>query len=262
MAFPSFTKTYHTAFYDALSPTRPEVSTAGKVVLITGGGSGMGPRVAAAYARSGTTSMTLLGRTESSLLATKSSLEAAYPGLKVLTCTADIADPIAVEAAFVATKAAFGPISILVQNAGYLPDSSPLATTDLPDFMKGFQVNVLGNLILAQVFLRYMSADSPTIVHTTTAAVHLPPLPGYFSAYGASKLAAVKMLENFAVENQSVRVMMVHPGIIETGMALKFKKAGLDMPTDDGMFFSFFSSSLSSSPLPPFPFSSHIPAPH
>lgn len=35
--FPSFTTTWHTSSYNKISPTRPELSTANKVVVITGG---------------------------------------------------------------------------------------------------------------------------------------------------------------------------------------------------------------------------------
>lgn len=50
MAFPTYTKTFHNFSYPSISPTRPELSTAGKVILITGGGSGIGPRITHAFA--------------------------------------------------------------------------------------------------------------------------------------------------------------------------------------------------------------------
>jgi len=58
MAFPTFTKTWHTSPYAAISATRPELSTAGKSIFITGGGSGIGPGIAHAFATSGAKKIT------------------------------------------------------------------------------------------------------------------------------------------------------------------------------------------------------------
>lgn len=133
MAFPPYTKTFHTKFYNAISPSRPELSTAGKVVLITGGGSGIGPRVTHAFAASGATRIAILGRTASSLLSTKEDVESQYPGSKVLTFVADITDKAAVTSAFEETKKQFGAIDIFISNAAYLPNGESIATADVDE---------------------------------------------------------------------------------------------------------------------------------
>ena len=51
--FPSVTEEWHNAPYDAISPTLPALSSAGKTVLVTGGGRGIGSRIAYAFAASG-----------------------------------------------------------------------------------------------------------------------------------------------------------------------------------------------------------------
>ena len=133
MAFPTYTKTFHTKFYDAVSPSRPEVSTVGKVVLVTGGGAGLGPRIVHAFATSGSTKIAILGRTASTLDSTKIEVEAQHPGVKVLTFVADIVDKGAVTAAFESTKKEFGPIDILISNASVLPDAEPIATANIDE---------------------------------------------------------------------------------------------------------------------------------
>ncbi|RDW89014.1 hypothetical protein BP6252_01046 [Coleophoma cylindrospora] len=138
MAFPTYTQTYHKESYPAISPTRPELSTAGKVVFITGGGSGIGPRIAHAFATAGSTEISILGRTASSLFDTKKEIEAAHAGTKVHTSVADILDASAVEAAFAGVEKEFGKkVDICVSNAGYLPDNETIADGDIDEWFKG-----------------------------------------------------------------------------------------------------------------------------
>ena len=83
MALPSYTKTRHSIAYPAVSPSIPALSTAGKTILITGGGTGLGPLLAHAFASSGATKIAILGRTASSLQATKTAMEAEHNGVTV-----------------------------------------------------------------------------------------------------------------------------------------------------------------------------------
>jgi NAD(P)-dependent dehydrogenase (short-subunit alcohol dehydrogenase family) len=233
MAFPSYTKTFHSETYPAIDPARPELYTAGKVVFITGGGSGIGPRIIHAFATAGSTKITIIGRTESSLLSAKKEVEAQHSGVKVLTFVADIVDAAAVNKAFKETKKAFGPVDILVSNAAYLPDVVPLAKTDVNEFWKGFEINVKGNLILSQAFLAN-SSEKPTLISINTGGAHVPPMMAGMGAYAVSKIAASKLMDYFGMENPNVRVMTIHPGVLKSAMNDKSMEAGLVLPFDDG----------------------------
>lgn len=233
MAFPSYTKTFHNTSYPAISPTRPELSTAGKVVLITGGGSGIGPRITNAFAVSGATKIAILGRTESTLLTTKASIEAEHPNVTILPLVADIVDQAAITTAFETVKGRFGPIDILVANAAYLPDIEPIATANVDEFFRGFEINVKGNYIVMQAFLANAAAQS-TLVHVSTGGAHLPPMHAGFGGYTVSKLAALQMASYAGYENPNVRVMMLHPGVLATEMNKKSTDSGFVLPFDDG----------------------------
>ncbi|KPM41108.1 hypothetical protein AK830_g5452 [Neonectria ditissima] len=231
MAFPPYTKTFHTTSYSSIDPSRPDLSTAGKVVLITGGGSGMGPRIAHAFATSGATKIAILGRTASSLQQTKQEVEAAHAGVTVQTSVADISDENAVNKAFEGVSEAFGKIDILISNAGYLPDTKPIAEADIEEWFRGMTINVKGTLILSKAFLKYGS-KSPTLVHVSTGGCHIAPMPAN-SAYAVSKMAAAKMMEYFAFENPQVRVHIIHPGVVQTDMYKKSSEGGLEFAFDD-----------------------------
>ena len=232
MAFPSYTKTFHTELYPALDTKRPELSTAGKVVFITGGGSGIGPRIAHAFATAGSTKIAIIGRTESTLVSTKKDVEAKHAGVKVLTFVADIVDAAAVNKAFEGTKKAFGPIDILVSNAGYLPDVVPMVKADVNEFWKGFEINVKGSLVVAQAFAAN-SAEKSVLISVNTGGAHVPPMMAGMGAYAVSKIANSKLMDYFGMENPNIRVMTVHPGVIKSAMNDKSMEAGLVLPYDD-----------------------------
>jgi NAD(P)-dependent dehydrogenase (short-subunit alcohol dehydrogenase family) len=189
-----YTKTFHHTPYPAISPTLPALSTSGKVVVITGGGSGLGPSIASSFAQSGSTSIALIGRTASSLTSTANSLSSTFAALKILTFTADISSSSDVASVFSSIKEKLGPIDILVSNAAYLPNMTGLAEYEESELMKGFETNVKGNLNLAQALLKN-SVESPTLVHVSAAAIHIPPFQKGMGAYVSSKYVFPKRIE-------------------------------------------------------------------
>jgi NAD(P)-dependent dehydrogenase (short-subunit alcohol dehydrogenase family) len=231
MTWPSPTKTWHSAPYPSIDPKRPELSMAGKVVFITGGGYGIGPQIAHAFATAGSTSIALIGRTASTLSATAASLKSTFPNIKVLALVADVVDKAAVEAAFTETKAKLGPIDILVSNAGYFSKHEMVKDADVDEWWKGFEINVKGSFIVVQAFLKNMTKDA-IILHVTAGGAHIPAVPA-LSSYASSKLASIKFFEYVAAEYPQVRVMNVHPGVLSTEMGAKGRAAGMTMSFDD-----------------------------
>ncbi|KAJ5438286.1 Short-chain dehydrogenase/reductase SDR [Penicillium daleae] len=232
MGFPPFTQEHHTAPYAGIDPRRPAVSAAGKTILITGGGSGIGPRIAEAFAVAGSKQIVLLGRTNSTLLKTKSTLESTHSGLKVLIFVADITDVSAVNAAFHGTRATFGPIDIFVSNAAFLPDTVQIKDMIVSDFAQGLTTNVVGNLVTTQAFLATAAPSNAVLIHVTTGAVHLPSMVNY-SGYQTSKTAALKFFEAVQAENPDIRVMNVHPGYLATDMNVKGLGSDNSIPFDN-----------------------------
>lgn len=215
MPYPCPVKTYRTDTYAAISPTLPQLSTKGKNVVITGGGSGIGSKIAHAFAASGATSISILGRTEESLLQTRSELEANYEDTKVFHYTTDLVDRNAVTDTFCAIKSSVGAIDVLVANAGFSPKLRSIEESDYDDWDKAFEINVKGNLNLVKAFVPAASQNA-SVLNVTAGATHLPYLPG-FSAYHASKLAAAKIFDYLHHEHPKFFVLNFHPGLIKTG---------------------------------------------
>jgi len=136
-----------------------------------------------------------------------------------------------------------GGIDVLVQNAAYLPDIIPITSDafSVSEWRRGLDINVLGNLNLARVFLRSTTSKERVIIHITTAGAHLPAMFPGMGAYITSKIAALKMMEYVAAENTGVRVMFVHPGILNTEGAKKVTEGGFPpMPNDDSEYLALF----------------------
>ncbi|KAF6803001.1 oxidoreductase C663.06c-like protein 1 [Colletotrichum sojae] len=228
MSFPSPTKTYHQNTYEAISPSRPELSTKGKHAFISGGGTGIGASIAQSLAKSGVSNLAIMGRRTAPLEATKTDIEAAHPGTKVHLYAGDITDAEATTKTLASfAEAVGGKIDILVANAGYLSDLASIVDTDADEWWQGFEVSVRGNFNLLRAF-QPLAAEGACVIHVSTAAIHLPYMPG-FSSYRASKIAATKMFEYFRSENPGIFVLQVHPGLIRTPMADKFAPAADEM---------------------------------
>jgi NAD(P)-dependent dehydrogenase (short-subunit alcohol dehydrogenase family) len=231
MSWPIYTKTWRNDTYDALSPTNPGVSAAGKVVLITGGGQGIGAEVTKTFAIAGATKIAIVGRTPKDLTETKVAVEKAYPGTTVNTYPVDIVDGPGTAKAFVAAKNGFGPIDILVHCAAYLSTHQTLAESDPEEWWKGFEVNIRGSFNVIQAFLATASPDA-AVVNVSAAAAHLPGMPK-FSGYQASKLAALRIFDTLQAEHREMRVLNISPGVIATKLLDKSKAAtGAELPLD------------------------------
>jgi NAD(P)-dependent dehydrogenase (short-subunit alcohol dehydrogenase family) len=220
MNWPSPVKTYHSDAYAAIDPSLPQLSTKGKNVVITGGGSGLGPFIARAFATSGASSITILGRTEQTLLETKTYLEKDFPHTKIFSIVTDIVSKPSVDTAFELIKSSVGLVHILVANAAVLPNIVPIAKSEADDWFNGFEVNVKGNYNLLKAFLP-VAAVNAAVIDINAAVAHLPYIPGS-SSYHASKLASVKLFDYIHKEHPEFFVLNVNPGILKTQMSLKF----------------------------------------
>jgi NAD(P)-dependent dehydrogenase (short-subunit alcohol dehydrogenase family) len=124
-------------------------------------------------------------------------------------------------AAAVATAAArFGPLDVLVNNAGIAPPLKTLAATTLDEWRRVIAVNLDGSFLGVREGFRAMSGRGGSIVNVSSVAGMVGmPLTG---AYGASKAGVLLLTKGAALEgahlSPPVRVNAVHPGYISTAM--------------------------------------------
>jgi len=187
----------------------------GQVALVTGGGSGLGLAIATAIAGAGAR-VVITGRRKDVLDRAVEQI-----GSGALALPADITQRERINALIDDVETQAGPLDILVNNAGLHLKQPALCTSD-EDFDLVMRTHVNAGFALARDAGRRMTArkcGSIVFIGSMAAMFGIPDV----SAYTAAKSAVTGLVRSLAVEwsGQGVRVNIVTPGWIDTGMARK-----------------------------------------
>ena len=203
-----------------------------KVALITGASSGIGRGLAFALARRGA-AVGLLARREHVLQSVVLEIEA--EGGRAISLPADVRDAEAVRSASGALHDRFGPVDLLVANAGigattYAVDLCEKAVADL------INVNVIGvvNSVTAVIPQMVKRGSGHLVAISSLAAYRGLPKS---AAYCASKAATSALFEGLRIDllGTGVDVTIIHPGFIKTPLTVDVKRTPYLMELDEAV---------------------------
>ncbi len=186
----------------------------GKTAFVTGGASGIGLALGAAFAQAGMKVM--LADIETGALAEAvKSLHDFGPNVRGIAC--DVADPVSVERAANASYQAFGNVHVVCNNAG-VAAAGGIDNISLDNWRWVLDVNLMGVLHGIRTFLPLIRAhgEGGHIVNTASMAGMNSGLG--FSPYVASKFAVVGMSEGLATQLKpfGIGVTVLCPSFVRT----------------------------------------------
>lgn len=193
------------------------MKAAGKVIVVTGAGSGMGREVALELLRRGAR-VGAVDINETTLAETTSL--AGPKGDAIAPFIVNVADRAAVEALPGAVAERFGAVDGVVNCAGIIQPFVRLNDLEYATIDRVFDVNWRGTLYMTKAFLPLLLQRPEGHVVNVSSMGGFLPVPGQ-TIYGASK-AAVKLLTeglHSELAGTNVRVTVVFPGAVATNIA-------------------------------------------
>jgi len=190
----------------------------GKIALITGAAAGIGQAIAFALASSGADvaitdrRVDALGETESQVLG--------Y-GRRVFKITIDVREQESIRLGVAAVEKSFGPIDILINNAG-INRPAPAERVTVEEWDDHFNTNVRGGFFLAQAIgdgMRKRGWGRIIFISSQSGLVGIPGQP----VYCATKGAVIQLVRSLGLEwaKDGVTVNSIAPTFVETNLTRK-----------------------------------------
>jgi NAD(P)-dependent dehydrogenase (short-subunit alcohol dehydrogenase family) len=211
LAFPSVRRIFRGMAYQGFD-------IANKVILVTGGTSGIGRAIALGCAQAG--AKVVAGSTSPDKVASiKKELGGGNEGVQV-----DVSDAKSVQAAVDFTLKKFGRIDGLVNAAGVIK-KQPALEMPVEEFERVVRVNLVGNFIIAQAVGRVMKDQSPDDRGIRGSIVNIASMNSFISfsevlGYAASKSGVMGLTRGLANEwaQYGIRVNGIAPGVFPTDL--------------------------------------------
>ncbi|KAK3681023.1 hypothetical protein B0T22DRAFT_388608 [Podospora appendiculata] len=242
LGFPGIA-TFHSKPYPAISPLRPELSQAGRTVLITGASSGIGFAIARGFIQASAARVIITGRNEATINEAVSNLASEVKAATSLTTITglvyDVASLSDTERLWAKLKNEGIYIDVLILNAASIGAMKPLLEASLESVWQAMETNVRSHLDFTQRFYNQGGDKKKYLVNVSTSAIH-----NFFTegdmvpTYSLSKNAGTLLIQQVAKDADPAKLQLIsfNPGGILTTAA---KNAGYtedSLAWDDGTF--------------------------
>jgi 3-oxoacyl-[acyl-carrier protein] reductase len=195
----------------------------GRVVLVTGGGSGIGAAIAQAFGSQGArVGIHYHGSDERVVAALVTRIAAA--GGEATTIQADFTSREAVVATIQQVVQQFGRLDILINNAGSMVDRRPLEIMDDAFIDQVFDLNARSVVTACQAALPvFLQQGHGCIINVSSISARTGGSPGS-SIYSAAKAFVSTLTRSLARElaDRNIRVNAISPGTIDTAFHAQF----------------------------------------
>jgi NAD(P)-dependent dehydrogenase (short-subunit alcohol dehydrogenase family) len=195
------------------------MSEAGKVLLVTGGGRGIGAAICRLAADAGYRVAVNFAANEAAATALVQTIESA--GGEAFAVKGDVGNEADVLEMFEAVDRRFGPLDALVNNAGVVDRKARVDEMSLARIERMMRINIIGSFLCAREAVKRMSVKhggkGGAIVNVSSVAAVLGG-PNEYIDYAASKGAIDTFTIGLSKEvaTEGIRVNAVRPGIIDT----------------------------------------------
>ncbi|VDC07548.1 unnamed protein product [Peniophora sp. CBMAI 1063] len=193
-----------------------------KVVIITGGSTGIGAVTATMYARAGA-HVLIVARRVDRLEKTKSEIEKTVPNAEVLIVAGDISNSEVGKKVVKSAVEKWGRVDVVIANSAVvMGGGARFGEKDVEKWWYTQEVNVRGTLNIIHPAIPELLKTKGQIIVTTSDLAHSRfPL---LADYSISKHTINRFVEILALDYPELTIYSVHPGVIPTDGALEFQE--------------------------------------
>ena len=185
----------------------------GKVAVVTGASKGIGASIAKELAAAGAAVVVNYGAAKDDAERVVAAIK--QKGGKAIAVQADVAKEADVKRLFAETKQAFGPVDVLVNNAGVYA-FQPIEQVSEAEYRREFDINVLGPLLATKEAVAHFNDKGGSVINVSSLASTkgIPQSAVYSGTKGA--LDAITRVLAVELGARKIRVNTIAPGAVET----------------------------------------------